>query len=146
MLKKILSVSGKSGLFKLISTGKNINVVESLSDGKKIPVYMNEKVVSLGDVSIYTEENDIPLSEVLKKIKEKESGNKVKLTSKSSNKEVFDYFAEILPDYNQEKVYASDVKKVLNWYNLLIDHNIDFEIEEETSGESNEAQEDVKNE
>ncbi len=146
MLKKILSVSGKSGLFKLISTGKNINVVESLSDGKKIPVYMNEKVVSLGDVSIYTEENDIPLSEVLKKIKEKESGNKVKLTSKSSNKEVFDYFAEILPDYNQEKVYASDVKKVLNWYNLLIDHNIDFEIEEEASGESDEAQEDVKNE
>ena len=136
MLKKILSVSGKPGLFKLISTGKNINVVESLSDGKKIPVYMSEKMVALSDVSIYTEENDIPLNEVLKKIKEKENGNRVTLTSKSSNKEFFDYFAEILPNYDREKVYVSDIKKLINWYNTLIDNNINLNTEDESGTEN----------
>ena len=136
MLKKILSVSGKPRLFKLISTGKNINVVESLSDGKKIPVYMSEKMVALSDVSIYTEENDIPLNEVLKKIKEKENGNRVTLTSKSSNKEFFDYFAEILPNYDREKVYVSDIKKLINWYNTLIDNNINLNTEDEFGTEN----------
>lgn len=143
MLKKILSVSGKPGLYKLISTSKNLNVVESLLDGKKIPVYMTEKVVALSDVSIYTTENDVPLYEVFKKIKEKENGAKAGLGSKSSNKEVFAYFKEILPDYDTDKVYASDVKKVLSWYNILIDKNIDFELQEaeaETDSAETEAE------
>jgi len=76
MLTKILSVSGKPGLYKLISTSKNMNIVESLADGKRIPIYLSEKAVALSDVSIYTEEEDVPLREVFAKIKEKEGGKK----------------------------------------------------------------------
>lgn len=129
MLTKILSISGKPGLYKLISTGKNLNIVESVIDGKRIPVYFSEKVVALSDVSIYTTESDVPLREVFQKIKEKEAENKVSLGSKSSGNGIFKYFAEILPDYDTEKVYASDVKKIFNWYNLLIENDIDFEEE-----------------
>lgn len=131
MLTKILSVTGRPGLFRLISTNKNMNIVESLTDGKRIPVYMHEKVVALSDVSMYTNEDDIPLREVFKKIKEKENGKPVKLSSKASNKEFFDYLEEVLPEYNKESVYASDVKKLISWYNILMEHNINLEEVEE---------------
>lgn len=144
MLTKILSISGKPGLYKLVSTGKSLNIVESVADGKKTPVYFSEKMVALSDVSIYTTESDVPLREVFIKIKEKEEGKKASLASKSSGSEVFKYFSEILPTYDTEKVYASDVKKIINWYNLLIEHSIDFEeveeteqIEEESSNDDN---------
>ncbi len=143
MLAKILSVSGKPGLYKLISTNKNLNVVESLLDGKRIPVYITEKLVALSDVSIYTDESDVPLREVFKKMKEKENGAKAVLTSKSSNKEFFNYFADILPEYDREKVYASDIKKIVSWYNILMDNNIDFEeepAEEETTQQQEEPE------
>ncbi len=129
MLTKILSVTGKPGLYKLISTNKNMNVVESLADGKRIPVYMHEKIVALSDVSIYTNEGDTPLRDVLKSIKEKESGNKVTLGAKSSGKDYFNYLEEVLPNYNKESVYASDVKKIVSWYNILIENDIDIEEE-----------------
>ena len=135
MLTKILSVSGKPGLYKLISTSKNLNIVESLLDGKRVPVYLTEKVVALSDVSIYTTEEDMPLREVFQKIKEKENGEKTVLGSKSSNGEVFRYFEEILPNYDTEKVYASDIKKILNWYNILINSGIDFDQEEPNTEE-----------
>ncbi len=135
MLTFILSVSGKPGLYKLISTSKNLNIVESLLDGKRIPVYLTEKVVALSDVSIYTTEEDMPLREVFQKIKEKENGEKTVLGSKSSNGEVFRYFEEILPNYDTEKVYASDIKKILNWYNILINSGIDFDQEEPNTEE-----------
>jgi hypothetical protein len=127
MLTKVLSISGKPGLYKLISTSKNLNIVESLLDGKRVPVYLTEKVVALSDVSIYTTEEDVPLREVFRKIKEKENGEKTTLGSKSSNAEVFHYFGEVLPNYDTEKVYASDIKKILSWYNILIGNGIDFE-------------------
>lgn len=146
MLTKILSVSGKPGLYKLISTGKNLNIVESLLDGKRIPVYVTEKVVALSDVSIYTTENDVPLREVFKKMKERENGSTVILGSQSSNKEVFDYFSTVLPDYDTDKVYASDIKKVLNWYNILVENNIDFESEEEKTEEKPAGDEPENNE
>lgn len=111
MLSKILSITGRPGLYKLISTNKNLNIVESLADRKRIPVYPQEKVVALSDVSIYTTDGDAPLRSVLKKIKEKEGGEKLSLGPKSSGKELFAYLEEILPDYNRESVYASDVKK-----------------------------------
>ena len=99
MLTKILSVTGRPGLYKLISTNKNMNIVESLTDGKRIPVYLHEKIVALSDVSIYTNDGDTPLRDVLKKIKEKEEGNKVALNAKSSGKDYFNYLEEVLPDY-----------------------------------------------
>lgn len=144
MLTKILSISGKPGLYKLISTGKNLNVVESIVDGKRIPVYFSEKVVALSDVSIYTTDSDIPLREVFQKIKEKEEGGKVSLSSKASGNEIFTYFESVLPNYDQDKVYASDVKKLISWYNLLIENNIDFEEEEIDETPENEETEETE--
>ena len=132
MLSKILSVTGRPGLYKLISTGKNLNIVESLADGKRIPVYAQEKVVALSDVSIYTTDGDAPLRDVLKKIKEKEDGRQLSLGSKSSGKELLAYLEEVLPDYSRESVYASDVKKLVSWNNLLVEKNIDLDEVEKT--------------
>ncbi len=145
MLTKILSISGKPGLYKLVSTGKNLNVVESLTDGKRSPIYLTEKVIALSDVSIYTSESDVPLREVLSKIKEKENGEKSSLTSKASGNEIFGYFAEILPTYDKDKVYASDVKKIISWYNALIAANVDFEKIEKEVEEAAEEEESTDN-
>lgn len=130
MLKKILSVSGKPGLYKLVSTSKTITLVESLIDKKRFPIYPQEKIVSLGEIAIYTSEEEIPLKDVLVKIKEKEEGGKISDDKKSSNNVLFSYFETILPTYDKEKVYASDIKKIVNWYNLLIENEIDFETED----------------
>ena len=147
MLKKILSVSGKPGLYKLVSTSKTITLVESLIDQKRFPIYPQEKIVSLGEIAIYTSEEEVPLKEVFVKIKENENGGKVSDDKKSSNKTLFSYFEIILPTYDKEKVYASDVKKIINWYNLLIENNIDFETEETAEEkESTEAEEKTSNE
>ncbi|NLY25831.1 MAG: DUF5606 domain-containing protein [Bacteroidales bacterium] len=135
MLSKILSVTGRPGLFKLISTGKNLNIVESLADGKRIPVYAQEKVVALSDVSIYTNDGDTPLRDVLRSIKEKENGGKVTMGTKASGNELFNYLKEVLPDYSKESVYASDVKKLISWYNILMENRIDLD-EVETKEEN----------
>ena len=127
MLSEILSITGRPGLYKLISTNKNMNIVESLADGKRVPVYAQEKVVALSDVSIYTQNGDTPLRDVLKKIKEKEEGKQVSLGSKSSSKQLFAYLEEVLPDYSRDSVYAGDIKKLISWYNILTTHNIDLE-------------------
>ena len=139
MLKKILSVSGKPGLYKLVSTSKTITLVESLIDGKRFPIYTHEKIVSLGEIAIYTSEDEIPLKDVLVKIRENENGGKISDDKKSSSKELFSYFETILPTYDKEKVYASDIKKIVNWYNLLIDNDIDFETEEKATSEDDDA-------
>ena len=141
MLSKILSITGRPGLYRLISTNKNLNIVESLADRKRIPVYPQEKVVALSDVSIYTTDGDAPLRSVLKKIKEKEGGEKLSLGPKSSGKELFAYLEEILPDYNRESVYASDVKKMIAWYNILIENDIDLDEEEEKDKKVTEEEE-----
>ena len=129
MLSKILSVTGRPGLYKLISTGKNLNIVESLTDRKRLPVYVHEKVVALSDVSVYTNDGDTPLREVLKKIKEKEKGGKASVGTKASGSELFAYMNEVLPDYSRESVYVSDVKKIISWYNILMEKQIDLEVE-----------------
>ena len=127
MLSKILSVTGRPGLYKLISTNQNLNIVESLADGKRIPIYVQEKVVALSDVSIYTNDGDIPLRDVLKRNKEKEGGKQVSLGTKPSGNVLFSFLAEVLPDYSRESVYASDVKKLVSWYNLLMEYDIDLD-------------------
>ena len=148
MLKKILSISGKPGLYKLVSKTKTITLVESLIDKKRIPTYSQDKIVSLGEIAIYTTEDEIPLKDVFAKIKENEKGEKIADEHKSSNSKLFSYFETVLPTYDKEKVYASDIKKIVNWYNLLIENNIDFKDEEPTEGseddkkdESTEAEE-----
>ena len=134
MLKTILSISGKPGLFKLVSHGKNMLIVESLTDKKRVPAYAKDKVIQLGDIAIYTTETEVPLHEVLTSVKNNENGAKV--TVPSDTKELRNYFAEVLPDFDRERVYPSDIKKLLTWYNILIGAEItDFTPEEEPTAE-----------
>lgn len=131
MLKTILSISGKPGLFKLVSHGKNMLIVESLADQKRVPAYAKDKVISLGDIAIYTDEAEVPLHEVLTGVKNKENGEKVSISTSAKPEELRAYFAEILPNFDRERVYPSDIKKLITWYNLLISAGItDFTPEE----------------
>ena len=124
MLKEILSIPGKPGLFKLISQGKNMLIVESLVDGKRIPAYTNDKVVSLGDIAIFTEETEIPLGQVFEKVKIKENGLICSINTKVDNEKLHKYMSEVLPEYDRERVYPSDIRKLISWYNILINSGI----------------------
>ena len=137
MLKTILSISGKPGLFKLISQGKNILIVESLIDGKKMPSHAQDKAVSLADIAIFTDEEEVSLYTVFCSIKAKENGQKASINPKSDNNTLRAYFAEILPNFDRERVYPSDIKKIITWYNILIDKGYSFD-NENTTEESNE--------
>lgn len=142
MVKRILSIAGRPGLFKLVNQGKNMLIVESLATGKRTPAYAHDKVVSLGDVSIYTSEDDEPLTNVFQTIKEKNDGKEVDYKS-MSDAELREYFGEILPDYDRDRVYTNDIRKVFAWYNQLIGAGItefkDNEIAEDKAAEAAEA-------
>lgn len=131
MLKEILSVTGKPGLFKLVSQAKNMLIVESLIDGKRIPAYTKDKVVSLGDIAIFTETAEVPLGQVLENLKEKENGAACSIDPKSDNDKLRNYMGEILPDFDRDRVYPSDIRKLLSWYNILINAQITEFITEE---------------
>lgn len=131
MLKTILSVSGKPGLYKLVSSAKNMVIVESLSEKKRLPIYARDKVVSLGDIAMYTDEGEVPLKEVLTSIKKKENGAKASVAPNAKPEELRAFFTEILPTYDKDRVYNADIKKLINWYNLLTEAEIDFEATEE---------------
>ncbi len=121
MLKTILAVSGKPGLYKLISQAKNMLIVESVADKKRMPVYASEKVISLGDIAMYTDTNEVPLATVLESIKQKENGAQVQFDyKKASGEELGDFMAAVLPDYDRDRVHTSDIKKLIQWYNLLV--------------------------
>lgn len=124
MLKDILSISGKPGLFKLVSSGKNMLIVESLLDAKRIPAYSKDKVVSLGDIAIFTETAEVKLGIVLEAIKLKENGAACSIDSKASNDQLRKYMLEILPEYDKDRVYPSDIRKLILWYNILINSGI----------------------
>jgi hypothetical protein len=117
-LSKIMSVSGKSGLFLSIGQTKNGLIVESLTDKKRFPVYVSDKVSTLEDISVFTTDKDLPLKDVLKKIFDKEKGGPC-IDSKLDDNKLKAYFTEILPDYDKERVYVSDMRKMFAWYNLL---------------------------
>lgn len=134
MLKTILSISGKPGLYKLISQGKNMLIVESINaDKKRIPAYGNEKIISLADIAMYTSDSEVPLGDVLDSMKAKENGAVASLNpKKATTEELRSYFAEILPDFDRERVYPADIKKLISWYNILINNEItDFKNAEE---------------
>lgn len=118
-LKGIISISGKPGLFKVIAQGNNTLIVESLIDRKRIPAHSTSKVSALEDISIYTTDEDMPLGEVMQKIFDKESG-KASIDHKEEPSKLHSYFEKILPDYDKERVYNSDLKKLFSWYNLLV--------------------------
>lgn len=129
MLKTILSISGKAGLYKLVSQGKNMLIVESLTDKKRFPAYGNEKIISLGDIAMYTDTEDVPLREVLASMKKKENGAAVEMdVKKASVEDLRNYLEEVLPNFDRDRVYPSDIKKLISWYNLLVKSGMtDFE-------------------
>lgn len=121
MLKTILSISGKPGLFQLVSQAKNMLIVESLVDNKRVPAHAKDKVISLGDIAMYTEETEVPLYEVFTAMKEKENGEKVALNiSSCSGDELRAYLETVLPNFDRERVYPTDIKKLISWYNILV--------------------------
>ena len=134
-LSKILSISGKPGLFKMLAQTKNGMVVESLLDGKRFTAFSHERVSTLEEISIYTDDEDMPLKDVLKAIYEKQNGEAA-LSHKSEGDELKSFFEEAVPDYDKENVYVSDMKKVINWYNTLHEHKLlDFTEDEEEKKE-----------
>lgn len=134
-LRTVLSVSGKPGLFKLIAHQKNGVVVESLLDGKRTAISANANVSSLGDIAIYTYEEEVPLRDVFKAMAEVTEGNEA-LSHKSSKDQLEDFFGEVLPKFDQERVYASDIKKVVQWFNILVKNDLLSILEEEASEEA----------
>ena len=149
MLKNILAITGKSGLFRLVSRGNNMLIIESLEDGKRMPTYARDKIVSLADISMFTEGEDIPLHEVLTRLSEHQSGAEVDMeVKKVSNDELREFFALIVPDFDRDRVYPSDIRKLILWYNQLIKAGItDFSVEEEAEAEAPQvAQEEKKTE
>lgn len=135
MIKRILSIAGRPGLFKLVNQGKNMLIVESLLNGKRTPAYAHDKVVSLGDIAIYTPETDVPLTDVFESIKEKNEAKQVDYKA-MNEAELREYFGEILPDYDRERVYTNDIRKVFAWYNQLVGAGITEFNEENNSAKS----------
>ena len=135
MLKNILAITGKPGLYKLVSRGNNMLIVESLLDGKRMPTYARDKIVALSDVSMFTNADDVALSEVLTNAGKKENLKPVALdVKKASNAELQAWFDQVLPDWDRDRVYPSDIRKLIQWYNILIHAGItDFTIKEEAT-------------
>ncbi len=135
-LKEILSVSGKPGLFKTIAQTKTGVIIESLTDGKRIQAFASDKISSLGEISIFTTTDDMPLREVFRLIREK-NGDQPAPDVKSDDNALKTFFGSIVPDYDHERVYTSHMRKLVQWYNMLIAYGItDFTAPaEETDGE-----------
>lgn len=132
MLKGILSISGQPGLFKLVTEAKNSIIVESIATGKRMPAYSTSKISTLSDISVFTVNGEIQLEELFKRIIE--NGNVV--SAKASVNEIKSFFEEVLPEYDKDRVYVSDMKKIIQWYNLLNEHNmLSFEEEVENTEE-----------
>lgn len=143
MLKNVLSISGRPGLYRLVNRGKNMLIVEGLSTGKRTPAYAHDKVISLADVSIYTNDGgDTPLAGVLEAVKAKNDGKPVDVKALGSDAKVREYFATILPEFDTERVYTTDIKKLFTWYNLLLAAGItEFEEKEEAAADNTESEE-----
>ena len=140
MLKTILSISGKPGLYKLISQGKNMLIVESISvDKKRLPAYGNEKIISLADIAMYTNDAEVPLCNVLDSMKTKENAAVAAIDpKKATSEQLREYMAEVLPDFDRDRVHIADIKKLISWYNLLISNGI-TEFKAETEAEKEEV-------
>ncbi|MGD1946549.1 MAG: DUF5606 domain-containing protein [Croceivirga sp.] len=123
-LDKILSISGKPGLYKLLTQTRTGFVGESLLDGKRLSVGLRNNVSVLSEIAIYTLEEEIPLRAVFQKIKEKENGGKTAVNHKDDKLKLEEYFFEVLPNYDEDRVYPSDIKKIIQWYNILHENDL----------------------
>ena len=129
-LDKILSISGKPGLYKIVAQTRNGFVAESLIDKKKVSVNIHNNISVLSEIAVYTLTEELPLRNVLKKIKDKENAQQTSISHKDSKDTLEEYFFGVLPDYDEDRVYASDIKKIVQWYNLLQKHDMLDAIEE----------------
>lgn len=139
MIKQILAISGKPGLYKLVSRGNKSLIVETVDEQKKrMPAFGADRVVSLGDISIYTnDDNEVSLASVFQSIKQNYDGKAVDLSPKKADQDdIIAFFAKVLPNYDTDCVRVSDMRKVLSWYNILINNGInEFESKEEEGAE-----------
>jgi len=130
-LKKIISIAGKPGLFEIKSHSKNGIVVQSMLDNKRFSVNASQNVSVLNDIAIYTYDEEIPLRDILYTIFQKNDGKSV-INHKEKNEKLISFFREVLPEFDEERVYTSNIKKVIQWYNILIANKFDFESLKET--------------
>ncbi len=135
---KIIAVTGKPGLFEVVSQTKTGIIVESLTDKKRIPILSTHNVSLLENIAIFTYNEEVPLLTVFKSIYEKEAGKET-ISHKESGAKLTSFFSEILPEYDQERVYTSNIKKIIQWYNALIAVGFDFSIATLSSEEKQEA-------
>lgn len=136
MITHILAITGKSGLFKLVNRGRNMLIVESLADGKRFPAYAHDKVLSLADIAIYTTGDDKPLYEVFDLLKEKNGGKAVDMKAFADDAAMRSYFGEVLPEFDTDRVYNTDIRKCLQWYNILVNAGITDFLPEKAADES----------
>lgn len=142
MLQKILAISGKPGLYRLVSRGKNSLIVETLDEShRRMPAFATDRITSLADIAMFTDSEDVPLRNVLAKIKGMEEGKAASIDPrKAGGEELRQYFAKVLPDFDRDRVHNSDIKKLLQWYNILISNGV-TDFEEERKDEANTAAE-----
>ena len=132
-LEKILAISKKPGLFKLVNPSRGGYIVTSMLDQRRSFVKMDKNLSLLSEISVYTLEAELPLADVFKKIFKKEDGKKTAVNSKASKDALEAYFFSVLPNFDEDRVYSSDIKKIIKWYNLLVEDGFDFQSKEQTS-------------
>ncbi len=133
MKETILAISGKPGLYKLVTRGKNNLIVEALdATHRRQPAFATDRITSLSDIAMFTDDEDVPLTDVLESMKTLENAQKASIdVKKASGDDLREYFAKILPNFDRERVHNSDIKKLVQWYNILIENGInDFKEEE----------------
>ena len=139
MLEKVLAISGKPGLYMLVSRGRQHLIVEALDEQKKrMPAFGTDKIISLHDIAMYTDDEEIALKHVLKAILDKEEGKVCSIDpKKASAEQLHEYFTAVLPSWDRDRVHDNDIKKLLQWYNIIVKNGIDFS-EDLKEGESEE--------
>lgn len=142
MLKNILTITGRPGLYKVVAqSNKGMIIVESLVDKKRFPSFAHEKAVALSDIAMFTEDGEKPLREIFELVKAKEDGHAASVDPKASGAELFAWFEGVLPDFDRDHVHPGDVKKLVQWYNMLIANGITEFEEKDEDGEKEEKAE-----
>lgn len=139
-LEKILAISGKPGLYEIVTQTRTGAVVESLLDKKRLTVGAHSNISILSEIAIYTLTEEVPLKDVLRKVKDKENGQPTSISHKDGKDALEEYFFEVLPDYDEDRVYASDIKKVVQWYNLLQKNDLLNSLESEDESDISEEE------
>ncbi|WP_460218485.1 DUF5606 family protein [Psychroserpens sp. MEBiC05023] len=139
-LDKILSISGKPGLYKIVTQTRSGFVAQSLIDQKKVSVGIHNNISVLSEIAVYTLTEELPLKEVFKKIRDKENAQQTSISHKDSKDTLEEYFFGVLPDYDEDRVYASDIKKIVQWYNLLQKHDMLGALEDDEKAVSEEEE------